>query len=123
MNFPKNVFGEPLKACCFQPLTGFYRDGYCRTDARDGGRHVVCAVMTDDFLAFTRRRGNDLSTPMPAYGFPGLRAGDRWCLCALRWKEALNHQVAPPVLLEACAEEALAYVELSDLIQHAALSA
>ncbi len=101
------------------PLTGFYRDGLCRTDDEDRGRHVVCAIMTAEFLAFTASRGNDLSTPRPEYHFPGLKPGDRWCLCALRWKEALEHNVAPPVVLEACAEEALQYVALDHLVQYA----
>jgi len=114
-----NVFGQPLESCCMDPLTGFYRDGLCRTDEQDRGRHVVCAIMSAEFLAFTAARGNDLSTPRPEYGFPGLKPGDRWCLCALRWKEALEQDVAPPVVLEACAEEALRYVELDQLVKHA----
>jgi len=101
------------------PLTGFYRDGLCRTDEQDRGRHVVCAIMSAEFLAFTAARGNDLSAPRPEYGFPGLKPGDRWCLCALRWKEALEQDVAPPVVLEACADEALRYVELDQLVKHA----
>ncbi|MEX1132253.1 MAG: DUF2237 domain-containing protein [Flavobacteriales bacterium] len=101
------------------PITGFYRDGLCRTDEQDRGRHVVCAIMSAEFLAFTASRGNDLSTPRPEYGFPGLKPGDRWCLCALRWKEALEQDMAPPVVLEACVEEALRYVELDQLVQHA----
>ncbi|MEO1449234.1 MAG: DUF2237 domain-containing protein [Bacteroidota bacterium] len=115
----RNVFGEKLIPCCYEPMTGYYRDGYCRTDTQDAGRHVVCAVMTDEFLAFTKSRGNDLSTPRPEYMFPGLVAGDKWCLCALRWREAYLHDVAPPVVLEACAEEALKYVDLGMLIEHA----
>lgn len=115
----QNVFGLPLEPCCMDPLTGFYRDGLCRTDEHDGGRHVVCAIMTAEFLAFTAARGNDLSTPRPAYDFPGLKPGDRWCLCALRWKEAYDHGVAPPVVLTSSAEEALQYVELDHLVQHA----
>ncbi len=114
-----NVFGLPLEPCCMDPLTGFHRDGRCRTDDEDLGRHVVCAIMTAEFLAFTASRGNDLSTPRPEYAFPGLKPGDRWCLCALRWKEACDQGVAPPVVLEACAEEALRYVELDQLVQHA----
>ena len=114
-----NVFGLPLEPCCLDPLTGFHRDGRCRTDDEDLGRHVVCAIMTAEFLAFTASRGNDLSTPRPEYAFPGLKPGDRWCLCALRWKEACDQGVAPPVVLEACAEEALRYVELDQLVQHA----
>lgn len=112
---PTNVFGEALIPCCYEPLTGFYRDGYCRTDIYDGGRHVVCAIMTDDFLVFTKAQGNDLSTPLPQYQFPGLKAGDKWCLCALRWKEAYEYGVAPLVVLEATAEEVLQYVDLKTL--------
>jgi uncharacterized protein (DUF2237 family) len=114
-----NVFGLPLQPCCYEPMTGFYRDGFCRTGDDDGGRHVVCAIMTDEFLHFSRSRGNDLSTPVPEYRFPGLKAGDRWCLCALRWKEAFEAGMAPPVVLEACSEAALQYVALEDLIRHA----
>lgn len=119
MDMMKNVFGEKLIPCCYEPMTGFYRDGFCRTDAMDGGRHVVCAVMTDEFLAFTKSVGNDLSTPRPEYRFPGLKAGDKWCLCALRWREAYEHGAAPLVVLEACAEEALQYIELKILVQFA----
>ena len=115
---PKNVLGGDLEACCFEPRTGFYRDGYCRTGPEDGGRHVVCARMTDDFLRYTFSRGNDLMTPRPEFHFPGLRAGDRWCLCALRWREALEAGKAPPVILEATHERALQYVRLEDLEAH-----
>lgn len=114
----KNVLGEELKSCCFDPLTGFYRDGFCHTGPQDSGRHLVCARMTDDFLEFSRSRGNDLITPYPAYNFPGLKAGDQWCLCALRWREAFRAGVAPPVILEACHEKALAYVTLETLQEH-----
>jgi uncharacterized protein len=114
-----NVFGDELIACCFEPMTGFYRDGLCRTDAFDQGRHVVCALMTTQFLAFSKSRGNDLSTPRPEYDFPGLKDGDFWCLCALRWQEAFEAGLAPQVHLEACAEEALNYVNINDLIAHA----
>jgi uncharacterized protein (DUF2237 family) len=116
---PLNVFGEPLKPCSLEPLTGFYRDGCCSTGPDDTGRHVVCAVMTTEFLVFTYERGNDLVTPRPEYRFPGLKAGDRWCLCALRWKEALEAGLAPPVVLESTNEAALRYVSLQDLIAHA----
>lgn len=88
MDQPVNVLGSPLAACCTDPMTGYYRDGFCNTGASDVGTHVVCAVMTEEFLAFTRSRGNDLSTPSSAYRFPGLKPGDGWCLCALRWREA-----------------------------------
>lgn len=115
----KNIFGEDLIACCYSPMTGFYRDGMCRTDKFDGGKHVVCAIMTDEFLQFSKAAGNDLITPIPAYDFPGLKAGDKWCLCALRWKEAFINGKAPKVLLEACAEEALKYIDINDLLGHA----
>jgi uncharacterized protein len=114
-----NVLGGPLACCCEHPLTGFYRDGHCRTGSEDVGRHLVCAVMTAEFLAFTRSRGNDLSTPRPAWGFPGLKPGDRWCLCVLRWKEALDAGCAPPVVLAACHHQALQTVTLKSLQHHA----
>ena len=114
-----NVLGAELQACSFDPLTGFYRDGCCRTDAHDRGSHVICARVTADFLAFSMTRGNDLITPRPEYRFPGLKPGDRWCLCALRWKEALEAGVAPPVHLEATHQKALDYVSLEDLKAHA----
>lgn len=116
---PKNVLGQPLHACCADPLTGFYRDGFCRTGDDDAGRHTVCAVMTREFLDFTRSKGNDLSTPMPAVGFPGLEPGDRWCLCVNRWAEALEAGVAPPVLLQATDARALETVSFDDLFAHA----
>jgi uncharacterized protein (DUF2237 family) len=115
----RNVFGAPLACCCTSPRTGFYRDGYCHTGPQDLGSHTVCAQMTDDFLTFSRRRGNDLATPRPEFGFPGLKAGDRWCLCVSRWKEALDAGVAPPVLLAATHEKALAVVTLEQLQAHA----
>ncbi len=114
-----NVFGEPLAPCSLQPLTGFYRDGCCTTGPDDTGRHVVCAIMTTEFLVFSFERGNDLLTPRPQYRFPGLKPGDRWCLCALRWKEALEAGVAPPVVLESTNEAALRYVRMEDLLAHA----
>jgi uncharacterized protein (DUF2237 family) len=100
-------------------MTGFYRTGYCTTGPRDRGNHVVCAEMTEAFLAFTRAQGNDLSTPRPEWGFPGLEPGDRWCLCAARWQEALEAEVAPPVVLAATAEGALEVIDRSDLMTHA----
>lgn len=115
-----NVLGGELLPCSLQPVTGFFRDGCCRTGPGDAGMHVVCAVVTDEFLRFSLTRGNDLVTPMPHYGFPGLRPGDRWCLCASRWKEALDAGVAPPVVLEATHFSALAFVSLDDLRRHAA---
>ena len=114
-----NVLGTELEPCCFDPMTGFFRDGYCRTDARDVGRHVVCAQLTDEFLEFTRRQGNDLSTPRPEFGFPGLKAGDGWCLCALRWKEAADAGVAPPVYLQRTESTALKVISLDLLKAHA----
>ena len=115
----KNVFGEELIPCCLNPITGYFRDGFCRTEDSDYGRHVVCAIMTEDFLTFSKLAGNDLSTPRPEWDFPGLKPGDQWCLCALRWKEAYENNAAPLVILEACAEEALKYIELNTLIQFA----
>jgi uncharacterized protein (DUF2237 family) len=115
-----NVLGGPLLPCSVAPVTGFFRDGCCNTGAEDLGRHVVCAVMTEAFLAFSRQAGNDLSTPMPAYGFPGLRPGDRWCLCAARWEEARRAGAAPRVLLEATHIAALEVCGLADLRAHAA---
>lgn len=116
---PRNVLGSALKSCCTDPLTGFYRDGNCHTGPEDSGRHVICAEMTEAFLRFTFQQGNDLMTPRPEYNFPGLRPGDRWCLCALRWREALEAGVAPPVILEATHEAALRYVNMADLEKHA----
>ena len=115
----KNVLGTELLSCSTEPMTGFYRDGCCTTGANDFGRHVVCAKMTPAFLEFTKNQGNDLSTPMPAYNFPGLKPGDRWCLCAARWQEAFDMGVAPPVVLEATHEKALETVALDDLKRHA----
>lgn len=115
----KNVLGGLLKACCYAPKTGYFRDGYCRTDQSDYGRHVVCTEMTTAFLSFTKDHGNDLSTPRPEFDFPGLKPGDRWCLCALRWKEAWKEGVVPPVILEACEETALKLIPLDILKQHA----
>ena len=111
----KNVLGGPLQCCCTDPMTGFFRDGHCRTHLMDHGTHVVCAVVTDAFLAFTRSRGNDLQTPRPEFGFPGLQAGDGWCLCALRWREAFEAGMAPPVRLEATHEKALQFIPLTVL--------
>jgi uncharacterized protein (DUF2237 family) len=119
MTQAKNVLGEPLEVCCTSPMTGFYRDGLCSTGAGDVGVHVVCAQVTEEFLAFTKSRGNDLSTPVPAFDFPGLKPGDRWCLCASRWKEALDAGVAPPVVLSATHAAAVEYVSLNELKQYA----
>jgi uncharacterized protein (DUF2237 family) len=114
----RNVLGEKLQPCSEDPLTGYFRDGCCRTGAGDLGVHVVCAEMTDEFLAFSAERGNDLSAPNPAAGFPGLKAGQRWCLCATRWQEALEAGVAPPVILEATSIAVLEWVALGDLLSH-----
>jgi len=115
----QNVLGEKLESCCTDPLTGFYRDGFCRTGADDLGVHVICAQMTEEFLAFSKARGNDLSTPRPEFIFPGLTPGDCWCLCADRWQEALEAGVAPPVKLEATHISALEFVSMADLQRHA----
>ena len=114
-----NVLGGVLEPCSTRPVTGFYRDGCCNTGAEDIGLHTVCVVLTAEFLLFSKSRGNDLSTPMPQYGFPGLKPGDRWCLCASRWKEAFGSNVAPQVVLEATHAVTLHVVSLADLKQHA----
>jgi uncharacterized protein (DUF2237 family) len=116
----RNVLGGALVPCSMDPLTGFFRNGCCETGPEDVGMHTVCAVMTADFLAFSRSVGNDLSTPRPEFGFAGLKPGDRWCLCAPRWKEALDAGVAPQVVLEATHEEVLAISPLGVLKDHAA---
>ena len=114
-----NVLGEELQPCSFDPLTGYYRTGCCENRGDDPGMHVVCAVMTDEFLAFSKRAGNDLSTPMAQYGFAGLKDGDQWCLCASRWQEALEAGAAPRVRLAATHLSALEYASLADLTAHA----
>ena len=114
-----NVFDEPLHECCSDPLTGYFRDGYCRTDESDFGKHIVCAIVTNEFLKFSKERGNDLSTPQKQFFFPGLKEGDKWCLCVLRWKEAFDAGCAPKVDLESTSEKALKYVNIEDLIKHA----
>ena len=113
-----NIFGEPLKSCCTNPVTGYFRDGYCRTDESDFGKHIVCAIVTNEFLKFSKERGNDLSRPQEQYFFPGLKEGDKWCLCVLRWKEALDSGCAPKVDLESTNEKALKHVKIEDLIEH-----
>ena len=115
----KNVLGTELIACSFDPLTGFYRDGCCNTGADDLGVHTVCTEVTEDFLVFSKDAGNDLSTPNPAFGFDGLKPGDRWCLCAPRWQEAFEAGVAPPVVLEATHASSLEWVGLEALQAHA----
>lgn len=115
----RNVLGEQLKPCSERPATGFFRDGCCNTGPEDVGSHTVCTLMSADFLAFSARAGNDLSTPMPDFGFPGLKPGDRWCLCAPRWHEAFAAGMAPKVVLAATHEGALDYCRLTDLKKHA----
>ncbi|ALF56013.1 hypothetical protein ACX27_29270 [Nostoc piscinale CENA21] len=115
MTEAKNVLGTDLEVCCTSPMTGYYRDGYCNTGGQDFGMHVVCAQVTEEFLEFTKSRGNDLSTAFPEYNFPGLRPGDRWCLCAARWQEAMEAGYAPPVVLEATHARALEVCSLEDL--------
>jgi uncharacterized protein (DUF2237 family) len=115
----RNVVGGQLEVCCTSPMTGYQRDGFCNTGVLDRGVHVVCAQVTAEFLAFTQSQGNDLSTPVPDYDFPGLKPGDRWCLCAARWQEALEAGVAPPVVLAATHEAALKHIDLADLKQSA----
>jgi uncharacterized protein (DUF2237 family) len=115
----RNVLGDRLQTCSDSPVTGFFRDGCCNTGPQDLGVHAVCAVMTREFLAFSKSRGNDLSTPMPEFGFPGLKPGDRWCLCAARWKEALDADTAPRIVLAATHEATLEFVSLDDLKKHA----
>jgi len=116
----RNVLGSELILCSRDPLTGYFRDGCCNTDASDRGSHVICAVVTAEFLEYSKSRGNDLSTPRPEYRFPGLKDGDRWCLCALRWREALSEGIAPDVVLECTHEKALDFVSLDHLLAHAA---
>jgi len=115
---PRNVLGQPLEPCCNKLKTGWFRSGSCETDENDHGRHVVCVVATDEFLAFSRAAGNDLSTPRPEFAFPGLKDGDCWCLCAARWQEALEAGVAPKVKLASTEESALELLDLDDLRAH-----
>lgn len=115
---PNNVLGTNLIACCYEPKTGFYRDGFCRTGPQDISKHTVCAIMTEEFLSYTKAQGNDLITPMPLYQFPGLKPGDKWCLCASRWKQAAKAGVAPPVILEATDQKTLEIVDFNTLLDH-----
>ena len=115
----KNVFGEELKVCCTSPMTGYFRDGNCRTISEDTGTHTVCAIMTDEFLDFSLSKGNNLITPIPYYNFPGLKAGDKWCLCASRWVEAEKAGKAPLVILEATHEKTLDFTSLETLVKYA----
>ncbi len=114
-----NIFGEPLQPCCFEPITGAYRDGYCNTGVEDFGDHVICARLTAEFLEVSAQLGNDLITPRPEFGFPGLKPGDHWCLCAQRWQEAFEAGVAPPVYLQGTHKRALDIVARETLEQHA----
>ena len=114
-----NVFGKPLIACCYEPLTGYFRDGFCKTIEEDSGTHVVCAQVTEAFLNFSANRGNNLITPRPEWNFPGLKPGDFWCLCVSRWLEAEKAGVAPKLKLEACHQETLNYTTLNLLEQYA----
>lgn len=119
MTQARNVLGGQLELCCTSPMTGYYRDGFCNTGGQDFGLHVVCAQVTAEFLEFTKSRGNDLSTPVPEFHFPGLKPGDRWCLCATRWQEAFDAGAAPPVVLCATHPRALEVVSLDDLKKYA----
>ena len=114
-----NVFGEEIRECSCSPMTGFFRTGCCETSGQDQGSHTVCTVLTNNFLEFSFNQGNDLITPVPAFSFPGLVAGDHWCLCAPRWKEALEHGCAPMVVLSSTHEKALEYIDLSELKKYA----
>ena len=115
----RNILGGELQPCSMDPLTGFFRDGCCNTGSGDTGVHTVCVVVNEEFLEFSRSRGNDLMTPQPQFGFPGLKPGDRWCLCAARWQEALESGLAPDVVLEATHMASLEWVSLDDLCAHA----
>ena len=114
----KNIFGEKLITCSNNPMTGFFRNGCCDTDDSDLGMHTVCVIISDEFLQFSKSRGNNLSTSVPEFGFKGLKAGDKWCLCALRWKEALIHNLAPKVILEATNEKTLDVIKIEDLLKY-----
>jgi uncharacterized protein (DUF2237 family) len=117
----KNVLGQPLEPCSFDPLTGFYRDGCCNTGPNDLGVHTVCCVVTEEFLAVSARLGNDLSTPMPQYGFPGLHPGDQWCVCAARWLQVVQAGAPCPVVLESTHEATLEVVPFETLLQYAVI--
>lgn len=115
----KNVFGQDLITCSTEPLTGYFRDGCCNTDQTDTGLHTVCIIATEEFLLFSKSVGNDLSTPLPKWGFAGIKPGDKWCLCAERFKEAYNNNCAPKVVLEATNEKTLDIISIEKLIEHA----
>lgn len=117
-NKPCNVLGEDLSPCCLEPMTGFYRDGFCRTDSNDYGVHTICVVVTNEFLEFSKKQGNDLITSNYHHNFPGLKEGDKWCLCISRWVEALKNGVAPLVILESSHKRCLEYVPLSVLKEY-----
>ncbi|MCK8521316.1 DUF2237 domain-containing protein [Aquimarina sp. D1M17] len=122
MNTELNVLGTPLQSCCYEPLTGYFRDGYCRTNATDTGTHIVCAIVTDEFLEYTKEQGNDLSTPIPYWNFPGLSPGDKWCLCISRWLEAEKVGKAPQINLAATHQKALQFVPLETLKKYSHIS-
>lgn len=115
----KNIFGEPLITCSNLPKTGFFRDGCCNTDPRDIGEHTVCIVATEEFLKFSKESGNDLSTPIPEYSFAGVKPGDRWCLCALRWVDAYKNNCAPKIVLAATNETVLKHISMKVLLEYA----
>ncbi|MFK7794678.1 MAG: DUF2237 family protein [Gammaproteobacteria bacterium] len=119
MEKQKNVYGDTLKECGFDPITGYFRDGSCNTEDNDYGSHTVCVQVTDDFLQYSKGKGNDLTTPVPEFGFPGLKAGDRWCVCAQRWQEAHDDGFAPKVILLATNENVLNIIPLETLKQYA----
>ena len=120
MSYPKNVLGGQLELCCKAPVTGFFRNGFCDTYNEDLGVHTVCTQVTEEFLQFSKSRGNDLITPIPEYGFPGLNPGDKWCVCAARWREAYEAGFAAPVILNSTHENTLKYISLEALKQFAA---
>lgn len=119
MSVIKNVLGENLSPCSKEPMTGYHRDGYCQCGSEDPGQHIICVKVTSEFLEYSKKAGNDLSTPHPMYGFPGLKDGDQWCLCMVRWLQALEAGYAPPVVLEATHERVLAFVDLDILKSYA----
>jgi uncharacterized protein (DUF2237 family) len=119
-NNPLNVFGKPIEPCSNNPLTGFYRDGCCTTGIEDQGMHTVCILADEEFLEFSKRMGNDLSTPRPEYMFPGVKPGQKWCLCALRWKEAYEAGMAPDIVLEATNQDVLKYIPFECLLEYKA---
>ncbi|APW65074.1 hypothetical protein LPB137_04080 [Poseidonibacter parvus] len=114
-----NILGTNLELCCSSPITGFYRDGICRTSQEDTGTHTICAILTNDFLQYSKSKGNDLTTPMPQYGFPGLKEGDKWCLCALRWKESYEANCAPNIIAEATSIATTKFIEKEILLKYA----